>query len=245
MTTMLDPMAWRAGSRGPMAGIRPRRCARALVLCAGIGAWAAAAQAATIYTCVDAAGKRHTSDRPIAECGGREQRVLNPDGSVRRIVPAEMTSEERSAIEARERAAVAERTRQQEAVRRDRNLLSRYPTEAAHQKARAGALDDMRKSVREAQSRLAELAAERKPLDADAEFYAGKPLPLKLRLALSANEASVEAQKALIQSQQAEVERIDKRYDAELERLRKLWTGAAPGSLDLVTRPTSASAPSK
>ena len=242
---MLDPMALRAGPGGLTAGVRPRRFAMTLLLWAGFGAWAGAADAATIYTCVDSAGKKHTSDRPIAECSGREQRVLNPDGSVRRIVPPEMTSDERSAIEARERATTAERVRQQEAVRRDRNLLSRYPTEAAHQKARTAALDDMRKSLREAEARLTELAAERKPLDADAEFYAGKPLPLKLRLALNANEASVEAQKTLIQNQQAEVERIDKRYDAELERLRKLWAGAPPGSLGTVASANAASTPSK
>ena len=245
MTTMLDPMALRAEPRGPAARVRPRRLALTLLLWAGVGAWPAAAHAATIYSCVDAAGKKHTSDRPIAECSGREQRVLNSDGSVRRIVAPEMTSEERSAIEARERAAAAERVRQQEAVRRDRNLMSRYPTEAAHQKARTAALDDMRKSLREAEARLTELAAERKPLDADAEFYAGKPLPLKLRLALNANEASVEAQKTLIQNQQAEVERIDKRYDAELERLRKLWAGAPPGSLGTVASANAASTPSK
>ena len=244
MTTMLDPTALRAESRGPAARARPRRLALTLVLWAGVGAWPAAAHA-TIFTCVDAAGRKHTSDRPIAECSGREQRMLNPDGSVRRIVAPEMTSDERNAIEARERASAAERVRQQEAVRRDRNLMSRYPTEAAHQKARAAAVDDMRKSMRDAEARLAGLAAERKPLDADAEFYAGKQMPLKLRLALNANEASVEAQKALIQNQQAEVERIDKRYDAELERLRKLWAGAAPGSLGVVANATAASAPRK
>ena len=241
--TMLDPMALRAGPRCPAAGVRPRRLAMALLVWAGVAASAPAS--ATIFTCVDAAGKKHTSDRPIVECSGREQRMLNPDGSVRRVVPPEMTSDERSAIEARERAAAAERVRQQEAVRRDRNLMSRYPTEAAHQKARAAALDDMRKALNDSEARLAELAAERKPLAADAEFYAGKSLPLKLRLALSANDASVETQKALIQNQQAEIERIDQRYDAELERLKKLWAGAAPGSLGVIASAGAASAATK
>ena len=56
-------------------------------LCAiGMLALAGIAQAAPnpIYTCVDANGRKHTSDRLIPECALRDQRVLNPDGSVRR-----------------------------------------------------------------------------------------------------------------------------------------------------------------
>ena len=39
------------------------------------------------------------------------------------------------------------------------------------------------------------------------------------------------AQKSLVQNQQLEIVRINKLYDAELERLRALWNGARPGSL--------------
>ena len=205
---------------------------------------AGGAAALPIYTCVDAAGKRLTSDRPIPECYGREQRLLNRDGSVRGVVAPAMTSDEKSAFESREREVSAERIHRQEAVRRDRNLLTRFPNEAAHRKVREAALEDSRGSLRESEGRLAALRVERKPLEDEAEFYAGKPLPLKLRLALGANDASIDAQKSLIANQQAEVGRIDKLYDAELERLRRLWAGAAPGSLGLVasttTPPTSA-----
>ena len=189
------------------------------------------AQAQQIYTCTDASGKKLTSDRPIAECSAREQRVLNADGSVRRIVAPTPTAEERGEIEAREGRAAAERAARQEAIRRDRNLLARYPNEAAHRKAREAALDDASKALRLAEARIVALAAERKPLTAEAEFYVGKPLPTKLRTALDANDASTDAQRSLVQTQQAEVVRINALYDAELERLRKLWAGAQPGTL--------------
>jgi len=39
------------------------------------------------YTCVDSKGNKRSSDRPIPECSDREQRVLNKDGSVRRVIP--------------------------------------------------------------------------------------------------------------------------------------------------------------
>jgi len=204
--------------------------------------WAAPEPAAPIYTCVDAGGKRLTSDRPIIECTTREQRVLNADGSVRRIVPPTPTADERAELEARERTAAAERVARQDAVRRDRNLLIRFPNEAAHRKAREAALDDMRKAVRTSEARVALLAAERKPLLDEAEFYVGKPLPQKLRSQLDANDATTDAQRTLVQNQQAEIVRINLLYDAELERLKKLWSGAPPGSMGVLSTSAAASA---
>ncbi len=217
-----------------------------LVLCGSTAAWGQAAGPAPIYTCTDASGKKLTSDRPIAECNAREQRVLNADGSVKRVVPPAMTSEERSDAEARDRETETRRVEQRDAIKRDRNLLARFPNEAAHRKSRELALDDVRKSLRQSEARLIALASERRPLNNEAEFYVGKQFPLKLKLGLDANDASVEAQKSLVQNQQIEILRIDKLYDTELERLRKLWGGAQPGSLGvIVALPASAASASR
>ena len=79
---------------------------------AGVLAWGGSASNAlaqttsstgAIYTCIDSAGKRLTSDRLISECLDREQRVLNRDGSVRMVLPPRMSTEERAAAEARKR----------------------------------------------------------------------------------------------------------------------------------------------
>ena len=66
-----------------------------------------------------------------------------------------------------------ERATRLDAIKRDRNLLSRFPNEAAHRKARAAALDDVDKALRLSQTRLGSLAAERNPLLDEAEFYVG------------------------------------------------------------------------
>ncbi len=214
------------------------------ILAAGLLA-AGATQAAPIYTCVDANGKKHTSDRPIVECTTRDQRVLNSDGSVKQIVPPTLTADERAEQEARERQAAVERAQQQDAIRRDRNLMLRFPNEAAHNKARAAALDDVRNAVQLSEKRIAALAADRKPLMDESEFYAGKQMPLKLRQQLDANDAATEAQRALIQNQQSEIVRINALYDAELARLKKLWGGAPAGSLGALpstSAPASAAA---
>jgi hypothetical protein len=191
----------------------------------------AAASSAGIYSCVDDKGRRLTADRPIPECASREQKVLNRDGSVRSVRPPTLTADERAEKEARDRAATEARAAQADAVRRDRNLMARYPTEAAHNRGREAALDTVRLAIRSTELRLRDLATERKPLLAEAEFYVGKSLPGKLRAAMDANDAAIEAQRSAVGNQTAELERINRLYDAELARLRALWSGAQAGSL--------------
>jgi hypothetical protein len=195
------------------------------------GATGKGGPSAQIYSCIDANGKRLTSDRPIPECTTRDQRVLNPDGSVKHVLPPTMTAEERAEKEARDRQAAAERVQQQDAIRRDRNLMVRFPHEVAHNKARHAALDDVKAALQRSQRRLADLAVERKPLLDEAEFYVGRPLPPKLKQQLEANDTAVDAQRVLIHNQEAEIVRVDALYDAELARLRKLWAGAPAGSM--------------
>ncbi len=192
---------------------------------------AQATSPAGIYTCTDASGRRLTSDRPIPDCIAREQRVLNADGSVRRVVPPTLTAEERAAREAQERTVSQTAAQQRDVARRDRNLMARYPNEAAHQAAREQALQQTSKAVEASQARLQALASERKPLQDEAEFYLGRSLPPLLKQKLDANDAAARAQGDAVQTQRAELRRVNEGFDRELVRLRRLWAGAAPGSL--------------
>jgi hypothetical protein len=222
---------------------------RALLLVGLLITTTAGAQEATpakgIYSCVTADGRRLTSDRPIAECTAHEQRMLNTDGSQRGTLPPFLSPEERAAKDAADRRAAADRIAQQDAIRRDRVLMQRYPSEAAHLRARNLALDDANKAMHVSERRIKDLNTERKPLLDEAEFYKGRPLPPKLKQAMDANDAAIEAQQQLIENQRAEIVRINSRFDAELARLRKLWAGAAPGSLPpLLENPTAAASSS-
>jgi len=203
-----------------------------------------AAQASPIYACVDANGKHITSDRPIAECLAREHRMLNADGSTREIRSPVPTADEQAEQDARERAKLMRAAIEADAVRSDRNLRSRYPNEAAHQRARAAALDDVRRTVQLSQRRLDDLAAERKPLQDEAEFYVGRPMPGLLKQQLDGNEAATEAQRTLMANQQAETRRINAAFDVELARLRAVWSGAQPGSLGPMSKASGAAAAS-
>jgi hypothetical protein len=188
-------------------------------------------QGSAIYTCTNAAGRTLTRDRPIAECLDREQRVLNSDGSLRTVLQPSLTSDERAAQEEADRRKAQERANKQEAIRRDRNLLARFPNEATHNKARDAALIATRSGIQASEQRLADLQKERKPLLDEAEFYQGKNLPGKLKSQIESVDVSIEAQRALIVNQQAEVGRVTALFDAELARLKRLWAGADPGSL--------------
>lgn len=213
-----------------------RLAAPALWLLVGASSGAAAAQSAMpssgqTFTCVNAAGRTLTSDRLIGECMDREQRILSREGALIRIVPPSLTADERAEKEARDRRLAAEKEARAEAVRRDKLLLQRFPAEADHQKARAAALEDTYASMRASETRLAELTRERKPLLEESEFYKGKQLPALLRQQLDANEAAAAAQRDAQLQLKAEQERIARRYDAELAHLKRLWAGAAPGSI--------------
>ena len=66
---------------------------------------------AGIYTCVDARGRKLTSDRPIPECNDREQKVLNPSGTVKSKLGPTLTAQERSEVEAKEKLVLEDQAR--------------------------------------------------------------------------------------------------------------------------------------
>lgn len=207
-----------------------RRLLAAALLCAG-AVPAMSLAASQVFTCVTANGRTLTSDRLIGECMDRDQRVLSSDGMLLRVVPPSLTADERAEKEVRERRAAADKEAKAEAGRRDRSLMQRYPNAEAHQKAREVALADMRTSTQLSEVRQRELATERKPLLEEAEFYKGKALPPKLRQQLDANEAATAAQRDVQNNQKAELDRVNKVFDTELGRLKRLWAGAAPGTV--------------
>lgn len=228
---------WRGHERGRLAGRSMPAAAAALLSLVALSCWSQSKPVAGIYSCIDDKGRRLTSDRPIPECNAREQQVLNKDGSLRTVQPPTLTAEERAEKEARERRAIEARNAQADIVRRDKNLLLRHPNEASHRAAREAALDTVRLAIKGSEQRMKDLEKERKPLLDEAEFYKGRQLPFKLRMALEANDAAVEAQRSAAVNQEAELGRVNQIYDIELARLKKLWAGAAPGSLGPLPNP--------
>ena len=193
-------------------------------------------QAQEIYSCVDGKGRKLTADRPIAECVDREQKLLNPSGTVKKKVGPTLTAKERTEQEAQERREEEERALSAENKRRDRALVARYPNQAVHGAERAEALAQIA-AVREAAvNRAKELSRERASIETEKEFYKKNPdkVPTSLQRQLADNAHSTDVQGRFIAEQDAEIKRVNARFDEELARLKQLWAQRLPA-------PTSAS----
>ena len=193
-----------------------------------------AAAAQSIYTCVDAKGRKLTADRPIAECTDRTQQELTSTGSVRRQIGPSLTAQERAAQEERDKLAAEARAREAEDKRRDRALLLRYPSPAVHQQERATALGQIDEVIQAANKRTLELAEQRQTVSAEYEFYVKDPAkaPPSLKRRLEENDASVGVQKRFVAEQDQEKKRVNLRFDEELVKLKSLWllAGGAPAN---------------
>ena len=190
------------------------------------------ASAQGIYTCVDAKGRRLTADRPIVECLDREQRVMSPQGTVRRVVPPSMTAEERDAAKVREQAEADQRARAVEAQRRERALVVRYPNQASHDKERADVLAQVEAVAATIRLRQAELDKERQRLAGEMEFYQRDPskAPARLKARIEDNANQIATQQMALDNQDKEKERVNIRFDEELARLKLLWAAQPTAS---------------
>lgn len=191
---------------------------------------AQAVQGQAIFTCIDSKGRRITADRPIADCIDREQKELNPSGTLRRKVGPSLTAEERAAEDEKARKVAEERNRAAEQKKRERAMLARYPDKARHDAERASALGTVDVVIAASNVRTAELQGRRKALDTEAEFYRKDPTkyPPRLKRAIEEIDAQLAAQQRFVADQTEEKKRINTRFDEELARLKMLWAQAEP-----------------
>jgi hypothetical protein len=206
------------------------RCASLTLLCAILlngPAWAEGIKA--YYSCRDASGHLITSDRPIPECQGRQQDEHNLDGSVRRVIEAPLTPEERKARDAEIKRKQDEEIRVNDQRRFDRALLSSYSSvesiDAAHARARA----EPESGIQKANERLATLIDEEKKNNAETEFYAKHKLPSDLERKIQDNKAAQNYQLSLIARRKSELDRLKARFENERIRFLELTESAPPG----------------
>ena len=183
-----------------------------------------------IYTCVDAKGRTITADRPIPECNDRTQRELTRSGMVKRQLGPTLTMHEQTALDEKEKLAAEIRARENEEKRRDKVLLQRYPTRAAHDQERAAALVQIDEVIKASSKRRGELADQRKAIASEFEFYAKNPskAPGALKRKLEENDSSIAVQQKFIQDQELEKKRVNQRFDEELAKLKQLWAMMTP-----------------
>ncbi|WP_428300482.1 DUF4124 domain-containing protein [Hydrogenophaga sp.] len=223
---------------------RARLWAAGGALLLGAGLWSTVAQA-QIYTCVDAKGRRLTSDRPIVECLDREQHQMGNTGTVIRTLPPSYTADERARLEAQRKLEAEQRARVLEERRRERALLIRYPNQGVHDKERAEALAQIDEVIGAVNKRELALVAQRKEIDVELEFYQSdvSKAPSWLRRKLEDNEKQMVVQKRFLDEQAQEKQRINARFDEELAKLKQLWAanGVRTGSAGSTSSTSSTS----
>ena len=215
-------------------GIARRALAPAVVLAAALavlpaGAWA------QLFVCKTPNGKTLTGDVPPPECKDVEIRELNHDGSIKRVIEPPLTPEEKRKQEVEEKEKRAREQEAREVMRKDRALLETYATEKEIDESRDRTLANQQILIERANEQLKQIRADRKHLEDEAEFYLKRKMPERLKRALEDNNTLQQQQLRTMELIREDMERINERYDAELQRFRELVNrGATP-----VQRPAS------
>ncbi|MGL4575954.1 MAG: DUF4124 domain-containing protein [Burkholderiaceae bacterium] len=187
----------------------------------------AAPAQAQIYSCKDPTGRLITSDRPIPECARADMRVLNPDGSVKQVIPAPMTAEQRAAAAEEQKRAEDARRAVDEQKRRDRALLQAYKTEKDLTDNYIRQLSAPVEAVKASHVRIRGLRADLDKVLQEAEFYKGKAWPVLLRRKLSEVTAGIESEKRTLEERADDIERLNEKFAVERARYRTLVAKSA------------------
>jgi len=194
----------------------------ALTLALGFSSAAEAAGPATsgnkFYCCTDSAGKQICGDILPQACYGRAYRELGADGRTVREVEAPLTAEQRAQKAAEEEKRKEEAVRQKEQQRKDQALMNTYANLDDIESMRKRSLEEISKSIKNAETRIAEIRTLRKKYENEAEFYKKKAMPSEIQKGLSDTEFEIKGQEAIIESKKKETDAVNAKYDDDRQR---------------------------
>lgn len=210
----------------PLHGnVRIVRAAIALGISLLLSAFLSNTAYAKIYTCVDAQGRKLTSDRPIAACLDREQKQMTASGVVKRIVQPSYTKAELKEKERLQKQAEAKAAQERARANTLEALLQRYPTPASLKKERLEEAELIEVRIRDGYTRLKEIQARRTTLNKELAFYTKNPekTPRPLKIQKKSLEDGIKKSHDYIAVQRKELVELHKKFDAEREILLPLW----------------------
>lgn len=203
--------------------MKPPAWSACVLFAFGLGASGAFAQSSQhVFVCRDAAGRTITSDRPSPDCANSAIQERTQAGVVVREIPAPLTPEQQRQKAIDDRKRHEQEYEAQEQRRKDRALLATYSSEEDLQGARQRALADYQSALKLANENLLILLQEREINNKDAAQLQGKSLPLDLQHRIDANEAAINGVTHSIADDRAGIDRVNQRFDADLERFRYL-----------------------
>ena len=214
-----------------------------MILTAAALALAPLVAEAQSFRCVGKDGKKYYGSTVPPQCVGQPVEQLNRDGNVIRRIDPEGEEKQRLAKEAEAEKKRQEDNLNREITRRNRALLATYTTEKDIDEARARALVDNQKAVKDVEVRIADIKKRQAALDKEMEFYQetpakdakGKPkpgavakqpkIPPKLAEDIKNAEIDLKAQEQLRTAKQKEVDSINAKYDDDKKRFLELKSG--------------------
>ncbi len=201
----------------------------ALLAAAAIAAAPLAAEAQS-YRCVGKDGKKYYGSTIPQQCIGLPIEELSPQGVVIRRIDPQATAAERAAKEAEDEKRKKEAAAAKEDRRRAQALLATYTSEKDIEQARARALEDNQKAVKEIETRVGSLQKRLAEQKKELEFFQGKTKPpAKLNEDIKNTEIDLQAQGGLLTAKKKEVDAINARYDED-KRLYRELAGQKPAA---------------
>jgi len=196
---------------------------RTAAIAALLAAAPLAAQAQS-YRCIAKDGKRYYGSIIPAECFGRPVEQLNAQGMVVKRIDPEGSEKERLAKEAAEARKRQEDAAAQELARRNRALLATYTSEKDIEDARARALAENSKAVRETEDRIESIRKQQAGYEKELELHKGKnsAAPAQLRDDIKSAEDDLKAQLLLLETRKRDTDTINARYDDDKRRYSQI-----------------------
>jgi len=139
-----------------------------------------------------------------------------------REVDAPLTAEQRAQRAEEEKQRKEEEARQKEQQLQDQALLNTYANLEDIEAMRKRALDEVGKSIKAAEGRIAEIRVRRKKFEDEAEFYKKKTLPPEIKKGLLDTEYEIRSQQSVIEAKHKETGAIQAKYDGDRARFLDL-----------------------
>jgi hypothetical protein len=171
------------------------------------------------YRCTSKDGRKHYGATIPPACAGQPVELLNSQGLVVKRVDPQGEEKERRAKEAAEAQKREQRAAQQEVARRNNALLATYTSPKDIDEARARALANSQKAVREIQTRIEQI--KKRQADLELQKSKGKP-PASLAEDMQLVEVDLKSQQELLAVKQKEIEQINARFDDDKKRFDEL-----------------------
>lgn len=196
------------------------------VLMAGIAlsVAAGAASAGKLYKWVDENGVTQYSTTMPAEHKDRKSVELDSKGRVRKEITAAPTQAELKAVEDAKTQKVVDQKKAYEQARKDNALMNTYTSESEIDAARDRALAGVKQVIESYDPRIKSAKARHAQLKQHADLMAqkGKPVSDVQKSDIAAAEREIAQLESEVKAKQAEMVRLQERYEADKTRYREL-----------------------